>query len=189
MGARAPSVLSYMICRIFHGSFLVVQRRRGGRDEALRGDLGEGGAGRARGGHAQGLASIAESDQRADPAQLRRGRVQRAPGARGGHCRDPAHQCAQGGSGQEAFRRGGHGGGARRPTRSPSQLRAQGRRRVRGAPGGTELRRAAGGLLAVVATVAGGPCRGARPHRQCVARDGAPGPKKTQSSRGDASAG
>ena len=27
----------------------------------------------------------------------------------GGHCRDPAHQCAQGGSGQEAFCRGGHG--------------------------------------------------------------------------------
>ena len=47
--AGKPSVLSYMICRIFYGSFLVVQRRRGGRDEALRGDLGEGGAGRARG--------------------------------------------------------------------------------------------------------------------------------------------
>ena len=183
------SVTSHMICRICPGNLLVVTRRRGGRYEALRGGFGEGGAGRARGDHAQGLASIAEGDQRADSAQLRRGRVQRAPGARGGHCRGPAHQCAQGGSGQEAFRRGGHGGGARRPAGSPSQLRAQGRRRVRGAPGGAELRRAAGGPLAVVAAIAGGPRRGTRPHRQCVARDGAPGPEKTQSSRGGASAG
>ena len=75
-----------------------------------------------------------------------------------------------------------------RQGRRPSYVR-KGRRRVRGAPGGAELRRAAGGPLAVVAAVAGGPRRGTRPHRQCVARDGAPGPKKTQSSRGGASAG
>ena len=93
------------------------------------------------------IASVAEGDQRADSAQRGRGRVQRAPGARGGHCRDPAHQCAQGGSGQEAFCRGGHGGGSRRSAGSPFQLHAQGRRRVRGALGGAELRRASGGSL------------------------------------------
>ena len=184
-----PSVTSHVICRMFHGSLLVVQRRQGGWHEALRGDFGEGRACRARGDHAQGVASVAEGAQRADSAQLGRGRVQRAPGARGGYCRDPAHQCAQGGSGQEAFCRGGHGGGSRRSAGSPFQLRAQGRRRVRGALGGAELRRASGGPLAVVAAVAGGSRRGARPHRQCVARDGAAGSKKTQSNRGGESAG
>ena len=38
----APSVTSHVICRIFNGSLLVVERRRGGWHEALRGDFGEG---------------------------------------------------------------------------------------------------------------------------------------------------
>ena len=50
-----------MICRICPGNLLVVTRRRGGRYEALRSGFGEGGAGRARGDHAQGLASIAST--------------------------------------------------------------------------------------------------------------------------------
>ena len=48
---------------------------------------------------------------------------------------------------------------------------------------------ASGGRLAVVAAFAGGSRRGTRPHRQCVARDSAAGPKKTQSNRGGGSAG
>ncbi len=181
--------MSRMICRILRGNFLVVQRRRGGRHEALRSDLGEGGAGHALGDHAQGLASIAEGDQCTGSAQLRRRRIQRQPGARGDHCRGPARQCAQGGPGQEAIRRGGHGDGSRQPTGSASQLRSQGRRRVRGAFGGAALRRAAGGSLAVVAAVAGRPRRGTRTHRQRVARDSTAGSKKTRSSRGGVSAG
>ena len=83
----------------------------------------------------------------------------------------------------------GHGSGSQRAAGSPFQLRAQGRRRVRGALGVAELRRASGGRLAVVAAFAGGSRRGTRPHRQCVARDSAAGPKKTQSNRGGGSAG
>ena len=53
------------------------------------------------------------------------------------------------------------------------------RRRVRGAPGGA-------GPLAMVAAVAGRSHRGARPHRQCFARDGAPGPEKKRNQTGSA---
>ena len=90
---------------------------------------------------------------------------------------------------KKAFRRRGHGGGTRRAAGSPSPLPAQGRRRVRGALGGAELRRASAGPLAVVAAATGGSRRGARPHRQRVARDGAAGSKKTNSNRGGGSAG
>ena len=178
-----------MVCRIECGSFLVVRERRGRRHEAIRGDVAAAGARRACGDHAQGVPSFAEGAQRLDPAQLRRGRVQRAPGARGGHSRDLAHQRTQGGPGQEALRGGGAGGGPRRTTRTPAIVCPQGGRRVRGAPGGLELCRAAGGPRAVVAAAVGRPGGGARPHRQRVARDRAPCSKKTRSSRGSGSGG
>ena len=63
---------------------------------------------------------------------------------------------------------------------SPALVRPQGGRRVRGAPGGAELRRAGGGPCAVVAAAAGGPRGGTRPHRQRVARDGASRSKKNE---------
>ena len=53
--SRTPSLaMSHMTDRAFHGGFPVAQRRRGGRRETLRGDLGEGRVGRACRDHAQG---------------------------------------------------------------------------------------------------------------------------------------
>ena len=101
-------------------------------------------------------------------------------GRAGDHRRGLAHQCAQGRPSQEAIRGGRAGGGARRSTRAPARVCPQGRRRVRGAPGGVELRRTAGGPRAVVAAVAGRPGGGTRPHRQRVTRDRAPGSKKNE---------
>ena len=42
IAAFDASVTSHVICRMFNGSLLVVQRQRGGWHEALRGDFGEG---------------------------------------------------------------------------------------------------------------------------------------------------
>ena len=181
--------MSTVICRIYCATLVAFLRQRGASHEALRGDTGTRRARRACGDYAQGFASIAEGDQCADPAQLRRRRLQRSETERRGHRGGPAYQRAQGRPGQEAFRRGGHGSGPWRPSGAPAHVSAQGGRRVRGASGRTELQRAARGALAMVAAAAGGPGGGTRLHRQRVARDGEAGAKKTPSSRGGASAG
>ena len=87
-------------------------------------------------------------------------------------------QFAQGGPGEEAFRGRRARGGAGRPAGVPPQPCAQGRRRVRGAPGGSELRHAARGACAVVVAAAGRPCSRAWPYRRRVPRDGAAGSEK-----------
>ena len=178
-----------MICRIESDKFPVPGSGRGSEHEALRGDIGGRGAGRSGGDREQGFAPLAEGDQRVDPAQLRRRGFQRAAGDRRGHRGHSADQHAQGGPGEEALRGRGAGGGAGRPAGPAADVSAQGRRRVRGAPGGAELRRAAGGPRAMVAAAAGGPRGGARLHRQRVARDRAASSKKTRSSPGAGSDG
>ena len=183
------SVMSYMICRSVRARVRALYRIRGAGHEALRGDVGRGRAEGTDGDYEQGLASFAEGDQRVDPAQLRRGGVQRAADHGGRGRGDPAGQPAHGRPGEEAVRGGRPRGGAGRAAGASADLPAQGRRCVRGAPGGAGLRRAAGGLRAMVAAPAGRPRGGTRLHRQRLARDRAAGAKKNSSSRGGGSAG
>ena len=178
-----------MICRTHFDRLAILNVEQGSLHEALRGDIGRGGTEGVDGNHEQGLTPLAESGQRVGPAQLRRRRVQQATGDRGGHSGHSADQHAQGGPGQEAFCGSGARGGAWRPSGSPGDLPAQGRRRIRGALGGAELWRPAGWPRAMVAAAAGRPCGGTGLHRQRVTRDSAAGSKKTKSSLGVGSGG
>ena len=106
----------------------------------------------------------------------------RAARDRRGDRRGAADQRAQGGPGEEAVRGGRPG--AREPAGSPCEIPSQGGRRIRGAPGRPQLQRSARGAREVVAAPPGGPCGGARLHRQRVARYGAAGAKKEERTPG-----
>src|SRR5208282_6529320 len=86
-------------------------------DEEVQGDAGERGTGESGGHHAKGFAPVAESAQRPGPAELRRGRLQRATNSRRGRGAHPEDQHAQDRPGQEALRRGRAGGGPGEPPR------------------------------------------------------------------------
>ena len=139
------SVMSHILCRMNCSRLRAVRQRLEVWHEALRGGVGGAGARGVGGDHAQGFASVAEGDQRIDPAELRRGQVERAADDRRDDCRGLASQRPPGGSGEEAVCGGRRRGGARESAGAASQVSAQGRRRVRGAAGRAQLRRPAKG--------------------------------------------